>query len=380
MTMLASLLVCAVTVEGLLRLFPGMGFRLADPSFFTLESGFSYHPDLGYTLVPDAVESRSYRDDDCSTRHIEVRTNHFGLRGPDVVADGRPRIVFIGDSFTEGYHVDEPETFTAVTGDLLSGRVVPINCGIRNYDVIQYMHMLRFAREHLEPTMIIVGVFVGNDVAGYSRSAYYPPMTSVAAMRSLRSSSYLLSWLARVGRTPSDDTQPARAPEARHPLAGSLHDLRTGPDCGAEDMLDHADNYIRWRSTPGHGPQYSDPMQAYSRADRTAMVLADMQAELGDTPLLVLIIPERMQVKDDEWRWLQEHLPDRFVDRQGTIEKLARALRRRDVDYTNLLDVVDESCYLRFDGHFSTVGHRRVGEHVAQLVRTRYATALSPGF
>jgi len=101
---------------------------------------------------------------------------------------------------------------------------------------------------------------------------------------------------------------------------------------------------------------------------------------LGDTPLLVLIIPERMQVKDDEWRWLQEHLPDRFVDRQGTIEKLARALRRRDVDYTNLLDVVDESCYLRFDGHFSTVGHRRVGEHVAQLVRTRYATALSPGF
>ena len=109
------------------------------------------------------------------------------------------------------------------------------------------------------------------------------------------------------------------------------------------------------------------------------MVLADMQAELGDTPLHVLVIPERMQVKDDEWRWLQKNLPDRFVNRQGTIGRLARALQLRNISYTNLLDVLDESCYLRFDGHFSAVGHRRVGEHVAQLVRRRFASVLSPG-
>ena len=380
MAMLASFLVCLVVVGGALRIFPGIGFRLADPSFFAPASGFYFHPDLSYSLVPDAVEHRSYRDDDCSTRHIEVRTNRFGLRGPDVVADGRPQIVFIGDSFTEGYHVDESETFAAVTGDLLSNGVVSMNCGIRNYDALRYVHMLRFAREHLDPAIVIVGVFVGNGVAKYNRSAYYPPMASIAAMRSLRSSSYLLSWLVRAGRAISDDAQLSKAPqEERHPLASSFYDLRTGPGCDAHDMLDHADSYIRWRSTPGHGPQYSDPMEAFSRAEKTANVLADMQAELIDIPLLVLVIPERMQVKDEEWRWLQEHLPDRFVDRQGTIGKLERALQRRNVSYTNLLNVVDESCYLRFDGHFSSVGHRRIGEHVARLVRRRFAATLSPG-
>mgnify|MGYP000090630156 CR=1 FL=1 len=34
-----------------------------------------------------------------------------------------------------------------------------------------------------------------------------------------------------------------------------------------------------------------------------------------------------------------------------------------------LLDLFDASSYLRFDGHFSTKGHRRVGEHVAHCSR-----------
>jgi len=375
--MLASSFFCVLTVEGCLRFFPGIGFRLADPSFFKPESGFRFHPELAYTLVPNTTETQAYRDDDCSTRSIEVRTNRFGLRGPDVVDDSHPRVLFIGDSFTEGYHVDEAETFAAVTGRLLEGRITTINSGIRNYDALRYMHMLRLARRQLHPDVVVVGVFVGNDVTNYSRSVYLPPMTSFALMRSIRTNSYLVSWIDRIaernrGRPVTD--QPG---DGRHPMARSFYDLRTASECGSETLLDHADAYIRWRISPGKTRHYRDATSAFLHAQATAMVMADMQTELGDVPLHVLIIPERMQVKDDEWYWLTTHFPDLFVDRRGTVDRLERALADRGVASTSLIESLDESSYLRFDGHFSTQGHLRVAQHVARMLKQRHGDLLS---
>ena len=52
---------------------------------------------------------------------------------------------------------------------------------------------------------------------------------------------------------------------------------------------------------------YAEPWRMFLGIKATTMVLDDIRRDLGETRLHVLIIPipERVQVREEEWRWLQ---------------------------------------------------------------------------
>ena len=89
-------------------------------------------PEKGYGVwaayLGSSIE-RSSRPDGVRVVH---RYNRYGFRGDDFdIRTSRPRVVAVGDSYTEGIGVEEEESWPAVLADRLSpdGDVEVLNLG-----------------------------------------------------------------------------------------------------------------------------------------------------------------------------------------------------------------------------------------------------------
>ena len=73
----------------------------------------------------------------------------------------------------------------------------------------------------------------------------------------------------------------------------------------------------------------------------------------------------------EEWRWQQVRF---FQNRYLVLENLKRELAVRGIAFTDLPPLLDRRSYLRFDGHFSEEGHRRVAADVLQVLAQQDGT------
>jgi lysophospholipase L1-like esterase len=118
-------------------------------------------------LIPGFVGREREREFD-----VEVRLNAEGYRQADLRSDERPhgRIVTIGDSFTFGHGVEGEEAYPRVLERLLDARVPDgvevVNAGVPGRWVDEYYLELRERSLRLGPALVVVGLFVGNDIDG----------------------------------------------------------------------------------------------------------------------------------------------------------------------------------------------------------------------
>jgi hypothetical protein len=123
-----------------------------------------YHPILGWSGYPNFVETND---------GILIQTNSLGYRDrePVEVEDGqKPRVLFLGDSFTWGDEVMLEERFTSLleaSCGLHCDRLPPIqaiNKGIIGYGTAQSFLQYFLAREEDPFEIVILGLFTGNDL------------------------------------------------------------------------------------------------------------------------------------------------------------------------------------------------------------------------
>jgi lysophospholipase L1-like esterase len=118
----------------------------------------SEDPLMGHEHVPN---------DSAILQSVEIRTNNYGLRGPDISespGDTR-RILVLGSSITLGWGVEEDKTFTSLLENKFEADgqdVEVLNAGIGNYNTQRYVE--RFFRDLavLKPTDIVVHYFVND--------------------------------------------------------------------------------------------------------------------------------------------------------------------------------------------------------------------------
>lgn len=116
-------------------------------------------PLLGWRNAPG--RSGTFRSAEFS---VGVRFNRFGLRGPEVAekpTPGRPRALFLGDSHTVGWGVEESETFVARIGRERPGWET-LNAGAPGYGTRQEWLLLARLGPALEPATVVL-VFHPND-------------------------------------------------------------------------------------------------------------------------------------------------------------------------------------------------------------------------
>ena len=157
-SVLLALVICPVLVESLLR-WHARRVEAAE----VLEGGLvDYDPDLGWKLVPYA--NGAHR---CSDYSVHYSINGLGFRAdtrfPDPT-DKRDLVVFIGDSFTFGFGVNDTETFPHLLAQSGPTGTVFANCSVPGYSTDQELLLLEKKVLGLHPHEVLLVVYLGNDL------------------------------------------------------------------------------------------------------------------------------------------------------------------------------------------------------------------------
>jgi hypothetical protein len=121
--------------------------------------GYQYDRTLGWFPMPSSRKTFT------GLRTVSVAHNSKGFRDPEPVFDDRPRIVFIGDSFTWGYDVEAEKCFTEKLRTKHSEWQI-YNFGVCGYSTDQeYLLLQRHFREY-QPNVVFLVFCTENDDGG----------------------------------------------------------------------------------------------------------------------------------------------------------------------------------------------------------------------
>ena len=112
---------------------------------------------------------------------VHIRTNRFGLRGPDPVLPkpaGTIRILMLGDSYTFGFPVQDDETFCALIEQGLKAKGFPVdvvNAGVSSYSPTLHYISLRDEFLAFDPDLVVLWYDLGDlqDDYRYQKNLLY---------------------------------------------------------------------------------------------------------------------------------------------------------------------------------------------------------------
>jgi len=366
-TLLQNLLLLGIGILAALALAE-LAVRLFVPEYLTAphpRGMYINEPTRGYALTPNfraPLQSAEFK--------TSVAINSLGLRerelGPK--PPGAYRILVLGDSFVFGQGVDAESTFPHLLESELTLRVPEvawqvINAGVPGYGTDQQVAFLEELGWSLEPDLVIVALFAGNDVYdnsiggqvrrsvrnGYlydehraqekaARSAFVGPVTSWLALHSrlyvfIRSQFDAVQW-ARGSRIPVPSEH--------------LDALRLSPSANFMDGL--------------------------ARTETLLERMAD-QAAQHDARLLVVLLPAAIQVDDALWdRTLTLfHLSADEFDRAQLGKLFDQFTRRLGIPFLDLLPAMLSTytgppLYFETDIHWTAEGHRAAAPVIARYL------------
>jgi lysophospholipase L1-like esterase len=158
------------------------------------QGAFVSDSELGYRTAP-GFEGRVVRQG----QYDELfKTNALGLRDDEIgPRDGlTPRILVVGDSLAFGLGVGQGESFSDVLErrlDASGERVEIVNAGVVGYGLDQYDAWLARLLPQIEPDMVLISLYAGNDLRSYREVSHH----LVSDGYLIKASGPVVSWLTR---------------------------------------------------------------------------------------------------------------------------------------------------------------------------------------
>jgi len=169
-----GVLVCQLSLLFTLALFEFALRATLAPRYY---SPYQLHSRYLYNLIPGA--SREHRGLEINGGRQFYSVNSRGFRGEEFAAKtaGIPRIVIYGDSFIHAEFTALDNTLAKQLEGLLAAKlghpVEVINAGIAGYGPDQVLLRLEDELEWLQPDLLIVAVFPGNDFGDLIRNKVF---------------------------------------------------------------------------------------------------------------------------------------------------------------------------------------------------------------
>lgn len=352
------------TIEVLTGLYPAM---FEESEYLPYRLRKSYQGRLARDEFDTAIHINSlgYRDDEFS-----VRTG------------GAYRVLAVGDSFTFGWGVEAEETYAAGLERALAARglsrpVEVINAGFAAcYSPDTYYLYLKREGLALQPDLVVVGVFVGNDLD--SDAAFENEWVETDAeglpLRIRNTQSQV------VGHNLLPRDIPLRY---RTPVLHRLHLFQAVADAwwALKPMVMSAAPawlpVVHAAQTPEEQVPYIYRAQYAERTERVRArvesVFAGMKrlADAAGVPIVFMIIPDRVQLSATAFAGLPAEVgkPQRL---------LIEFFEREGMAYVDLLPWLREQAgggelYFPLDAHWNARGHGLAAERLSMLVSDRLA-------
>ena len=363
---LFTLCLSAVLAEGALRLIatvrPGPLFAMADAGPQQLLALYRREP--GYVHLGFPVNSHGMADEEFTPAR-----------------EGERVVVTLGDSFSMGV-VPHPWHFTTVAEEGLA-RTRVHNMGVTGIGPPEYLEILRHEALPLDPDLVVVDLYVGNDV---DFAAHRPSWTFRWGRLLLDRRNVLLYQVPRRLAILS------RERRARAGAGGAVGAIRGGE---SEHALGSRQEYLEampwiedWRleqptfSEQAHADvEWRNALQGCRDDARVyAALFAALERILeacGTTPCAFLILPAEFQVEDPNWERILRRSPEAALERDLPQRKLRAFLEQRGVAYVDLLARFRSApleadggrhLYLARDTHFNARGNRLAAAGLVELV------------
>jgi len=363
--MLGVFILFFLGLEGLFRLalteLPNEIFRRPDPL-------------LHHSLVPNShgvKRGLEYK--------VAYRVNSLGLRDREFSSDKPPgvfRILMLGDSFTEGYGVEQAETFSKVLERSLNGGVTGpyqvINAGCASYSpVLEYL-LLRHRALAWDPDLVILNYDmsdVQNDYL-YSRGLRRDAQGRIvgAGERSLKA--YLKSARLFLSRNLASfrwlrHWYKAFASRARPP---SADENNTPRPIVKGDIFADSFGHTRDEIDPDWSPYFAVSGEYIRR-------IAKLLEERG-TPFVLTVYPTGHLVNEREWG--EGRRRDGFearTYRSRVFDYLEALARDENIAFLNMLPGFQAAAaeefplYLPYDGHWNARGHQVAAALLEQFLK-----------
>jgi lysophospholipase L1-like esterase len=279
------------------------------------------------------------------------------------------RILLIGDSFTVGANVQEREAYGQVLEQLLnestSKPIEVVNTGVGGWNPYQYAQFLEHYGAQYEPDLILVGLFVGNDIY-VDQFSFDQTLTAVMGRRVSRAAAAdagigLRVWLyehshiyrALLNTKPGDETY-----------------VRPDSNCAEFTDLYIA---IQKERVPAHLAAPSPELQAIMQKSVAEIGKMQQLAAAMGSKLVVAIFPDENQLNPALQQRVIPAAELARYDFDMPQRELRAQLAARGIPSLDLLDAFrnDSRCLYMNDTHWVPAGHRLVAEQLRDYLRAQ---------
>lgn len=312
-----------------------------------------------------------------------IRINQLGLRGPDrpyaKPADVQ-RILVLGDSFVEAVQVPEASTAVSRLEAALNardpGRYEVLNGGIGGWGTGQQLVYLREEGYQYQPDLVLVVLFLGNDIFDNSYTLQGRPRTVHEPYFVFR---------------PDGSFEPLefrnRRPEEVNPAVAELRQrslLWNVFETGVLAKVSESENDAALRANRFNlNKMLIHRVRSTDRQDdawRTTLTLLQRVRQLGDErgfKTAVVLAPASFQVQDAEWARL---LDDNDLKADEWAADLPNAVLAANAQMVGapMLDLLPalyaatedgSPLYYPYDKHWTAAGHAIAAEEIERFLR-----------
>ena len=366
----------SVCLGTLVALFLAEGAtRLLAPRILSLSNPLvRFDPELGWLQQDGVLATRRNEAGEAVT----LEGLPMGIRKPP-----RPHpsaeadtVLVVGDSVTAGNQVPYPRTWPAEAERLLRfhrPRAQVVNAGVDGYDLAQEFRLGDRLWGRFRPRVLVVGLYVGNDLVDYEREAQArPPWAPGGLAVWVTEHSYLYHFLRGSDFLSEQRTTTRRLPRAQVPFPE--WDPRALP--GLSDLTPEQQGRIRGQfASPELLPVLRGGEPAARRletSERVLLAFAGLAAERCAGFVLVLL-PTKQQVlpaQREAWQRLHGLSRDQVERPQRELRQWASRQGVAVVDATEALSRSErpEALFWPVDLHLSPAGHAAVAQAVAPAI------------
>ena len=263
---LLAITLALAACEGMLRLFGAD--VLPRPDLYVTD------PDVGKRMRP-GWEGNEFK--------APVKINSKGLRNPETPyekPEGVYRILALGDSWTFGFRMDEPDAYPRQLERILNERAATrrdprrfevINAGVIGYSTDQEAAWLRVEGWKYQPDLVLVNYYPVNDT--HNKLASYQKRAAIRAVQ---------PWLLELYEAPKHLYLRQFWKGVRRTLKQRFRVARAGgdPKAGARDWTD----------------AYQEGSRGWE-AVRTALTEIGVQARSHHVPVLAILLPDAQDLE-----------------------------------------------------------------------------------